>query len=346
MAPTCPFCGWCSADPIDLLEILAHRLMRFATASRGLSKMKWYSHPHYLNAKKRFISDFSAWQLTNLHHSLPKIVFICGGQDKTCCNRRIIEEYFQKHLPRFLTFRAEDAWEVISKKSITVNALALEEWLASFSDVVIILVESSGTVAELGAFSLSNSLRQKLLPILSNEYAKDESFINTGPVKWVDNDSKFKPCIYANFDSILTAIPEIEDRIRYTASEYTRNTKVHGRYRYTNKVLLFFLLNLLVSLGPISIEEIKDISKILIHYDDVNNIKFVLSVGVALKIYGVVDYDGEEYYYCNDFKKLFTADSTRRFLHLIQSRRSKSLSSLIYIKEYKQALSLVSNYVA
>jgi len=59
----------------------------------------------------------------------------------------------------------ENAWEIFSKDK-KENVLALEEWLADFSDVVIVLVESYGTAAELGAFALSNTLRIKLLPIV------------------------------------------------------------------------------------------------------------------------------------------------------------------------------------
>jgi len=93
------------------------------------------------------------------------MIFICGGDESTCKNRKTIEEYFKKHLPKFLTFRAENAWEIFSKDK-KENVLALEEWLADFSDVVIVLVESYGTAAELGAFALSNTLRIKLLPIV------------------------------------------------------------------------------------------------------------------------------------------------------------------------------------
>ena len=110
---------------------------------------------------------------------MPKIVFICGGDESYCKNRAKLETYIQNHLPKYLTFRAENAWAVISehfnsdKSNKETNALALEEWLADFSDIVIILVESFGTVAELGAFSLSPVLRKKLIPILDKRYKDD-----------------------------------------------------------------------------------------------------------------------------------------------------------------------------
>jgi hypothetical protein len=88
--------------------------------------MPWYDHPQYNLAKKRFVSEFSAYKLTNLHYFLPKIIFICGGKDENCPNRSILEKYFRKHLSKHLIFRAEDAWEIISKNTTIVNANALK----------------------------------------------------------------------------------------------------------------------------------------------------------------------------------------------------------------------------
>lgn len=103
--------------------------------------------------------------------------------------------------------------ETIRSNYNFINALQLEEWLADLSDAVIIIVESFGTVAELGAFSISEPLRTKLLPILDKRFKNDESFINTGPVSWVNQDSIYKPSIYADFETILTVIPDIIDKI-------------------------------------------------------------------------------------------------------------------------------------
>ncbi|GLY60260.1 hypothetical protein Pcaca05_11180 [Pectobacterium carotovorum subsp. carotovorum] len=92
----------------------------------------WFRHPKYLNARKDFIKNFSPSELNQLNYSLPKILFICGGEDKTCKNRGFLEHYIKRHHKEYLTFRAELAWEVISSndKGKNVNALALEEWLA------------------------------------------------------------------------------------------------------------------------------------------------------------------------------------------------------------------------
>ncbi|MEQ9771975.1 retron St85 family effector protein [Pectobacterium jejuense] len=305
----------------------------------------WFRHPKYLNARKYFIKNFSPSELNQLNYSLPKILFICGGEDKTCKNRGFLEHYIKRHHKEYLTFRAELAWEVISSndKGKNVNALALEEWLADISDIVIILVESFGTVAELGAFSLSPSLRKKLLPILDRKFERHASFINTGPVMWINNDSKFSPTIYTDFKTILTCIPQINDRLnRQIKSSVSRNN-LHGIYNYSPKVLLFFLLFVIASLGPIGEKEISNISLEIIKLRDGNkkNISFMLSLGIALGLFKKTQIDEKNYYSCVDFDKFFNHDSTKKMLVKILRGRARALSDLIMIPSFKKELSKV-----
>ncbi|MFX2611180.1 retron St85 family effector protein [Enterobacter mori] len=307
----------------------------------------WILHPKYKNARKDFIDNFSASELTQLSYSLPKILFICGGEEKACSNRGTLERYIKRRHKEYLTFRAELAWDVISNsKTIkNVNALALEEWLADFSDIVIILVESYGTVAELGAFSLSNGLRKKLLPILDKKYERDLSFINTGPVMWVNNDSKFNPAIYTDFSTILTCIPEINERLSRKLRSSVSEDNSYGKYRYSPKVLLFFLLYVIASLGPIPAKEITTLATEIIEFKEKHRgrdtISFMLSLGIALGLFKLSWKGDTPYYSCIDFDKFFNHESTKKLLESILKSRARALSDLILIKEFKKELSMV-----
>ncbi|WP_205298335.1 retron St85 family effector protein [Candidatus Pantoea formicae] len=305
----------------------------------------WSKHPKYFSARKDFVANFSASELTQLSYSLPKILFICGGEEKNCKNRGILENYIRKHHKEYLTFRAELAWDVISSggNSKNVNALALEEWLADISDIVIILVESFGTVAELGAFSLSPSLRKKLLPILDKQFERHNSFINTGPVMWVNNDSKFNPTIYTDFKTILTCIPQINDRLSRKIKSSVSKNNLHGKYQYSPKVLLFFLLYVIASLGPIGSKEISNLSYDIIDLKDRNrnSINFMLSLGIALGLFKKTLVGEEIYYSCVDFEKFFNHESTKKILTKILKSRARALSNLIMIPAFKSELGKV-----
>ena len=253
--------------------------------------------------------------------------------------------YIKKHHKEYLTFRAELAWEVISSSdnAKNVNALALEEWLADISDIVIILVESFGTVAELGAFSLSPSLRKKLLPILDKQFERHTSFINTGPVMWVNNDSKFNPTIYTDFKTILTCIPQINDRLNRKIKSSVSRNNLHGLYLYSPKVLLFFLLYVIASLGPISAKEISNLSYDIIKLKDrnKNNTNFMLSLGIALGLFKKTQIGHDFYYSCVDFDKFFNHESTKKMLAKILKSRARALSDLIMIPAFKKELGKV-----
>lgn len=234
--------------------------------SRESSNSLWFEHPKFLSAKDILINKFLSFATSSSSSSrsskypsearralfggakIPQIIFICGGDPKYNPNRRIIETYLDKHEPDFMTFRAEYAWEIISSDRVTqnddgsVNALELEEWLADFSDAVIILVESYGTVAELGAFSISSRLRKKLLPILDRKFENDASFINTGPVSWVNNDSVYKPTIYADFDTILTTMPQMTKNLRDGGKLLKREKATHGIISFLEKNFFLPLL--------------------------------------------------------------------------------------------------------
>jgi len=354
-------CGWCISDPLLLFGFSSQEreasrgqpsschlaILRLVTCVRA--HLMWSKHPKYLNARKDFVANFSASELTQLSYSLPKILFICGGEEKSCKNRGNLEGYIRKHHKEYLTFRAELAWDLISSSdnSKNVNALALEEWLADISDIVIILVESFGTVAELGAFSLSPSLRKKLLPVLDKQFERHNSFINTGPVMWVNNDSKFKPTIYTDFKTILTCIPQINERLtRKTRSSVSKNN-LHGDYQYSPKVLLFFLLCVIASLGPIGTTEIAKLSSNIIGLKDrsKNNIRFMLSLGIALGLFKKTQVGSELYYSCVDFDKFFNHDSTKKLLSKILKSRARALSDLIMIPAFKSELGKVMKNV-
>ena len=82
------------------------------------------------------------------------------------------------------------------------NLVDLEEQIAALSTLILLIVESSGSIAELGAFSFIPSLRAKLHVILDGSFQKDRSFIMDGPVAMVDAESKAKggPSRYYTYD--------------------------------------------------------------------------------------------------------------------------------------------------
>ncbi|ENI4129877.1 retron St85 family effector protein [Vibrio fluvialis] len=317
----------------------------------------WTSHPKYHSALKEFASHLPKWTSSSsdarkIHFfgrsPLPKILFICGGDPELCENREKIEAYISKHSKNLLTFRAEYAWDTIVASKSTVNALKLEEWLADFSDAVLILVESFGTVAELGAFSMADSLRKKLLPILNKDFEGDESFINTGPVRWVNEDSVYRPCIYTDFNYILSCMPSVLERVDVKRSKVYSSRdddSTYGVFKLNKKEMLFMVVLIVISLGPIEDDHIIDVCKSVYGVKgrkEISDIRFIISLSVGLGIASRLGYKGKNYYYCEKYNKFTNNIAMNDFSKASQRIRTRCLSHLYYIDEYKEVLREIS----
>jgi hypothetical protein len=169
--------------------------------------MPWLNHPKFQSVRNKVLEAVRKNEYR--FRRTPNVLFLCGGKDSIPRDR--IAEYIRKQRPDTNVFYAEKVWSAIAK--LDLSALEMEENLASLSDIVIIVVESPGTFAELGAFSSSPQLRKKLLPILESKYQHAQSFLETGPVRWIDKDSDFRPAIWVNHNRILDAATDLEARL-------------------------------------------------------------------------------------------------------------------------------------
>jgi hypothetical protein len=171
------------------------------------------------------------------------VVFLCGGAGSLPRNR--VAEYLRAQTD-LLVFYADDVWTEIASNA-DKNALEMEHQLADLADVVILLVESPGTFAELGAFSMYPELRKKLLPILDTKYKSDKSFINTGPVRWVDRDSVYRPSVWAPFSSILSCAADLDARLKLIPSQaHRRAHDLHSSLKH----LLLLITDIVAVFAP------------------------------------------------------------------------------------------------
>lgn len=114
------------------------------------------------------------------------IVLLCGGPV-------LIKERPDDPIPAIASLRhavtdAKTPYEIFRPEEITSwlsdgifkNLLTLEADLASICSLVVIILESAGSLAELGAFSQLPDLSKKIIAIRSNAFRDVPSFINLG----------------------------------------------------------------------------------------------------------------------------------------------------------------------
>lgn len=306
--------------------------------------MLWLDHPGYVRPRDELIARIKSERYRFRRHGFS--VFLCGGAGSV--RRERLKKYLVGHVQGLMgVFYAERVWEHITAHESQMTALQMEAELAQLADMVIVIVESPGTFAELGAFSLSDDLRKKLLPIVDQAYRGQESFILTGPVRWIDRDSRFAPTIFVSFDTILDCVAEVENRISRIPKP--RSTKVPD-LASSRKHLLFFLCDLIAVTYPVTIGMLQHyIDEILLPVDG-TSVEIATLVGLAesmdlLRSLDVKVRDGIERFYAPASSSALSFPFHHRAMLDLSEQRANHASALLKILDARFVLSKFSGEV-
>lgn len=120
----------------------------------------------------------------------PSLIFLCGGPPKnprSPKNYRSVRDYFFRYVkthkptlaPRLRL--AEDIGRWLDHERFT-DLLEVENYIADLAEIIILFVESPGSIAELGAFSALKTVQPKVLAVVNKTF-EGPSFITDGPVR-------------------------------------------------------------------------------------------------------------------------------------------------------------------
>ncbi|PYK66962.1 MAG: hypothetical protein DME50_03960 [Verrucomicrobia bacterium] len=290
--------------------------------------MSWLHHPRYARQRDALIELFQ----DKIYHfpTLRLVVFLCGGANSPVRER--IAQYLRTKT-KTLVFYADDVWARLAREDL--NALQMEDQLAGLSDIVIIVVESPGTYCELGAFSLSAELRKKLLPIIDETHKDTASFINTGPVRWIDKESRYGPTLYGNHAVVLELIPEIERRMRPLRFRQVKHvTDIAAQPKY----LLFLICDLVAIIGPVSLSQLEYYLTKIVGPITQLTIQNLLGLAMSLKLI----FCRNDYYYCELNRGEMHYFRRKKFLRP-PAERAKFMSVLQTIPEASRVLDQVTS---
>ena len=107
----------------------------------------------------------------------------------------------------------EEIFEELLFGSRGNDLLSLENLLAESVDAIVLIPESPGSFAELGAFANNEKLRSKLICIIDDKYKKDKSFINKGPLKLVSKTNKHA-LIFVNPNEIPKEVAKLNTSLK------------------------------------------------------------------------------------------------------------------------------------
>ena len=125
--------------------------------------------------------------------NVPNFVFLCGGpvhHDKN--GYRSVRHYVYDQIAS----KRSDIFEriVLAERVIQwyhsglyQDLLTLETDLAGLSAAIVLIVESPGSIAELGSFVLSPEISERLVVFLNSDHSQSQSFISEGPIGYFES---------------------------------------------------------------------------------------------------------------------------------------------------------------
>lgn len=144
------------------------------------------------------------------------------------------------------------------------DLLELENMLANSVDAVVIIVESPGAIAELGAFSNNEIFSKKIVAVVNKRYKKDKSFIMRGPIKLLKARPPSKVIFHdLNKPSLLSLSWEIRQSVFAIRRKVTKNDAMVNPIE-----LQIFLITLLFLFETLSKNQVDAILEISGNYDD------------------------------------------------------------------------------
>lgn len=160
---------------------------------------------------EEFINSISP---TNIRiTSFPSFIFLCGGplSKDSSTDYRSIRDFFFKYLQKEKSstlkhiFLAERIIKLFTEiEGVYKDLLSFEQDLAALSALTVVFVESSGSIAELGSFSVLEKISGKLIIVIKEKHSNQKSFIWKGPVKYLEqitNSYGLEPIFVYNWDN-------------------------------------------------------------------------------------------------------------------------------------------------
>lgn len=137
------------------------------------------------------LNEVSKWDINKatITYTHP-LIFICGGSLDTKSahtdNKNIFEslrkyliDYAPIHNSSFNFRTAEDFQDYLTTYD---DLLEFESDIAKICDLILIILESPGSLTELGIFLSYDEYRKKLVVVRNKEHTFESSFINLGPL--------------------------------------------------------------------------------------------------------------------------------------------------------------------
>ncbi|MEJ5087417.1 retron St85 family effector protein [Brucella pseudogrignonensis] len=160
-------------------------------------------------------------------------VFVCGpGYSSVGIAVRDMARDALQKIPNVKAHYGEEIESQSSYRKQSTDLQTLEVRFAHDVDFTLLILESPGSIAELGTFTQFSGIRERLIVLLSGKFYRAESYISRGPLSLL---SRRNPNSVIYFD--VENESEMLDRVRYplTFFKYAQYLK---RFDYLKNTML------------------------------------------------------------------------------------------------------------
>ncbi|MEY0837559.1 MULTISPECIES: retron St85 family effector protein [Providencia] len=172
-----------------------------------------------------------------------KTIFLCGKDksDKTSLRYKFAS-FLSKEKGITLTY-PEDLFEDLLEGQGKNSLLSLETQLANSVDLIVLIPESPGSFAELGAFSMDKELAKKMLVMRLGEYKSGKSFINHGPIRLVrSHGGEIYDIPKAFNENNPSHVKCVTDKIKASLPSGRKKKELDNILLYSKHILLLIFL--------------------------------------------------------------------------------------------------------
>ncbi len=242
--------------------------------------------------ESKFLAEKIKTNIFNKSNDYKTSIFLCGADINNSSTARfkvaqLFEDWWSKYF--FRIYYPEDIFDELLYSSESKDLLSLENLLAKSVDVIIMIPESPGSFAELGAFANDENLRKKMICILDIKYKKNKSFINQGPVKLVKNvDSK--NVLFLDLKNLQNHKTQIHIAVRNLIKSSNRKQKEVNLLQADS-----FILPILYLLEPTDKKTITNILKYAMNEDEENAFQATFSALTTLTKKNYVEVTSQGY---------------------------------------------------
>jgi len=281
--------------------------------------------------RKKFLENISLSK--SIVDYTPSIILLFGGEinikdAKSCSVREMLVEYCHENdALAENSIKLAEHYKDWFEASHYSDLLSFEEELSQLASVTVIILESPGAIAELGAFCVNDKISKNLVIVLSEVHHQSKSFITLGPLQKVDTKSVLVyDWDYENISSTVSSeLPILAEDI----NNHLKKNQIHHFDAHNVGHISFLIHELLIQFKALTSQELAGYLSILgltVKGDKVKRLLYLLTLFELVKIRNK---GNREFYYakCTESRMAFSG-------HKAESRIDYSELNLSLMRYY------------